>query len=162
MIPEVFDHDQGTNGTFKLFLEGDGGIFEVTPKMGINEATFMIRVKDQKRLDFEKHKMFNFSIVAQEMADKLHLAVASVTIHVRDQNDNPPQFLSDKYTVSIPENIKPGSTIAKIKADDKDSGYYGTEGIRYTSLTGPISKALILNNLTGEVTMGNWSNLIWT
>ena len=28
-IPEVFDHDQGTNGTFNLSLEGDSGIFEV-------------------------------------------------------------------------------------------------------------------------------------
>ena len=26
---QVFDHDLGTNGTFKLFLEGDKNIFEV-------------------------------------------------------------------------------------------------------------------------------------
>ena len=30
IIVEVFDHDLGTNGTFKLFLEGDKNIFEVT------------------------------------------------------------------------------------------------------------------------------------
>ena len=29
VLPEVFDHDSGTNGTFQLFLEGDQGIFEV-------------------------------------------------------------------------------------------------------------------------------------
>ena len=29
VLPEVFDHDSGTNGTFKLFLEGDQGIFDV-------------------------------------------------------------------------------------------------------------------------------------
>ena len=29
-IVKVFDHDLGTNGTFKLFLEGDKNIFEVT------------------------------------------------------------------------------------------------------------------------------------
>ena len=29
VLPEVFDHDSGTNGTFQLFLEGDLGIFEV-------------------------------------------------------------------------------------------------------------------------------------
>ena len=28
-VPEVFDHDHGTNGTFKLFLEGEDGVFEV-------------------------------------------------------------------------------------------------------------------------------------
>ena len=29
VLPEVFDHDSGTNGTFQLFLEGDQGIFDV-------------------------------------------------------------------------------------------------------------------------------------
>ena len=60
-VPEVFDHDQGTNGTFRLYIEGDGGRFEVTPAMGINEASFMIRVKDAARLDYETMKVGNFS-----------------------------------------------------------------------------------------------------
>lgn len=29
-IAEVFDHDQGTNGTFNLILEDDSGLFEVS------------------------------------------------------------------------------------------------------------------------------------
>jgi hypothetical protein len=29
-LAEVFDHDRGTNGTFTLSIEGDGGIFEVS------------------------------------------------------------------------------------------------------------------------------------
>lgn len=37
-----------------MFIEGDRGIFEVTPPKGINEASFLIRVKDPTRLDFEK------------------------------------------------------------------------------------------------------------
>ena len=32
VVPEVFDYDSGTNGTFQLFLEGDQGIFEVRKK----------------------------------------------------------------------------------------------------------------------------------
>ena len=155
MIPEVFDHDQGTNGTFKLFLEGDDNIFEVTPSMGINDATFMIRVKDQNRIDFEQTKVINFTIVAKEVSKSGQETRASVTIHVRDQNDNPPKFLSNKYEVIIPENIQAGATIASIQADDKDSGYFGSEGIRYTAITGPISSALVLDNLTGVVTMGD-------
>jgi cadherin 23 len=155
MIPEVFDHDQGTNGTFKLFLEGDGNMFQVTPSMGINDATFMIRVKDQNRIDSEQTKVINFTIVAIEVCKKGEETRASVTIFVRDQNDNPPQFLAKKYEVTIPENIKAGATIVKIKSDDKDSGYFGTEGIRYTATTGPISSALVLNNLSGVLTMGD-------
>lgn len=36
----------------------------------------------------------------------------------------------------IPENISIGTSIAKIEAVDLDSGNYGTQGIKYTGLTG--------------------------
>ena len=42
VLPEVFDHDSGTNGTFQLFLEGDQGIFEVKKK---NVASSLFRNK---------------------------------------------------------------------------------------------------------------------
>lgn len=45
---------QGSNGTFQIFIEGGDGIFDVTPFRGINEAPFLIRVKDSSKLDFEK------------------------------------------------------------------------------------------------------------
>lgn len=36
-----------------MFIEGDGGMFDVTPSKGINEASFLIRVKDATKLDYE-------------------------------------------------------------------------------------------------------------
>lgn len=36
-----------------MFIEGDDGIFDVTPSRGINEAPFLIRVKNSSKLDFE-------------------------------------------------------------------------------------------------------------
>lgn len=45
---------QGSNGTFHILVKGDGGMFDVTPFRGINEAPFLIRVKDSSKLDFEK------------------------------------------------------------------------------------------------------------
>lgn len=45
---------QGNNGTFDMMIENDEGVFEVTPHQGINEASFLIRVKDSSRIDFEK------------------------------------------------------------------------------------------------------------
>eukprot|EP00095_Tigriopus_kingsejongensis_P008988 snap_masked-scaffold783_size97670-processed-gene-0.6 protein:Tk08988 transcript:snap_masked-scaffold783_size97670-processed-gene-0.6-mRNA-1 annotation:"PREDICTED: uncharacterized protein LOC100879829" len=156
-IPEVFDHDQGTNGTFELSIEGDGGIFEVTPKQGINEASFMIRVKDPTQLDFERVKVINFSLVATEMvAENPHQSRASVTIHIRDVNDNPPVFNEESYRVEIPENIEPGATIAWIRATDLDSGVFGTSGIRYTRLSGPLAQYLNLNPQSGILTMASF------
>ena len=40
------------------------------------------------------------------------------------------------------------------QAVDQDSGLYGTQGVRYTSVTGPISGALVLNPLTGVISLG--------
>lgn len=36
-----------------MFIEGDDGIFDVTPSRGINEAPFLIRVKNSSKLDYE-------------------------------------------------------------------------------------------------------------
>ena len=44
VVPEVFDHDSGTNGTFQLFLEGDQGIFEVRNIFPPNFSSFYIVV----------------------------------------------------------------------------------------------------------------------
>ena len=143
VIAEVFDHDQGTNGTFQLLLEDPTDSFEVrysqylccililqvTPNIGINEASFMIRVKDAAKLDFEKVRLFNLSLVAREVVENGRESRVAVTIHVRDQNDNRPMFSLSKYEVWIKENLSPGHGIINIAAKDLDSGVFGTPGI---------------------------------
>ena len=66
---------------------------QVSPDQGINEVSFVIRVLDPSRLDFESVKVLNFTIVAREVVDfEPHESRAKVTIHIRDQNDNSPEF----------------------------------------------------------------------
>lgn len=64
---EVFDYDLGNNGTFELYLDPPNDIFDISPKRSLNEATFIIRVRNPKLLDYEKIKMLNFTIVAKEI-----------------------------------------------------------------------------------------------
>ena len=45
---------QGINGTFHLEVQGAGDLFDVTPREGINLASFLIRVKNPALIDFEK------------------------------------------------------------------------------------------------------------
>ena len=90
---------------------------QVTPSLSINEASFTIRVRDQSRLDYEALKevsvitmmlmmlmikimmltmtlmQVNFTVVAREVAAGGRESRASVVVHVRDLNDNPPIFL---------------------------------------------------------------------
>ena len=89
--------------------------------MAINEASFTIRVRDQTRLDFESLKEVrmiimmismvmvmavvmvivvvevNFTVVAREVAAGGRESRASVVVHVRDLNDNPPIFLEVNF-----------------------------------------------------------------
>ncbi|XP_026315340.1 cadherin-23 [Hyposmocoma kahamanoa] len=153
-IPEVFDYDQGKNGTFELYLVGDNGVFDVTPFKGINEASFLIRVNDASFLDYESVTVMNFSLVAKEVVAKdPKMSVVPIMVHIKDENDNFPEFTETLYTVSIPENCGVGTTVAWVQALDQDSDNYGTRGIRYTNLGGSIANLLNLNQISGVITV---------
>ncbi|OXU32081.1 hypothetical protein TSAR_007838 [Trichomalopsis sarcophagae] len=153
-IPEVFDHDLGSNGTFKLVIEGDQGIFEVSPTQGINEAPFLIRVKNPSKLDFEQITVVNFTLAAKEIVpNSPKQSVVPVSVYIKDQNDNYPEFTESTYEVSVLENCAAGTTVAWVQALDEDSGNFGTKGIRYTNLGGSLAHALTLNYNTGVITV---------
>ena len=87
----------------------------------------MIRVKHPSLLDYEVINSLNFTIIAKEIVkNKPKESRASITVHIRDANDNSPEFQTESYEVFIPENIQAGATIAWIRAEDKDSGILGT------------------------------------
>ncbi|KAL0831494.1 hypothetical protein ABMA28_002291 [Loxostege sticticalis] len=153
-LPEVYDYDQGKNGTFELYLVGDNGVFDVTPFKGINEASFLIRVNDPSFLDYEKVTVMNFSLVAKEIVAKdPKMSVVPIMVHIKDENDNFPEFTESLYMVSIPENCDVGTTVAWVQALDQDSDNYGTRGIRYTNLGGSIANLLNLNPISGVITV---------
>lgn len=64
---EVFDYDLGNNGTFELYLDPPNDVFDISPKRSLNEATFIIRVRNPKLLDYERLRVLNFTIVAKEI-----------------------------------------------------------------------------------------------
>lgn len=57
------------------------------------------------------------------------------------------EFERNVYQAVLSENSPPGTTVVQVKAVDKDSGMYGTEGIRYTGLTGSIANEYVNNDL---------------
>ncbi|CAH0406856.1 unnamed protein product [Chilo suppressalis] len=153
-IPEVYDYDQGKNGTFELYLQGDNGVFDVTPFKGINEASFLIRVNDASFLDYESVTVMNFSLVAKEtVAKDPKMSIVPIMVHIKDENDNFPEFTESLYMVSVPENCGVGTTVAWVQALDQDSDNYGTRGIRYTNLGGSIANLLHLNPISGVITV---------
>ncbi|XP_023245986.1 cadherin-23 [Copidosoma floridanum] len=153
-VAEVFDHDLGENGTFTLTIEGDDGIFEVSPSQGRNDIPFQIKVKNSSKLDFEIRQEVIFTLVAREtVADEPKQSSVPVRVHVRDQNDNYPEFEYTIYNVSIPENPPFTAIVIEARATDLDSNFFGTRGIKYTNLIGSIADALSLNSNTGLITI---------
>lgn len=63
----VYDFDQGNNGTFELTLEPDDNLFEISPRRAVNEATFLIRLRQNNVLDFEQVAELNYMLVAREI-----------------------------------------------------------------------------------------------
>lgn len=136
-VAQVFDYDQGSNGTFQLSVECDEDLFDISPNLVVNEAIFSLRVKNQEALDFERLKRTNCTVVAREVVSwQPKSSRVTVIVSIRDTNDNLPQFNRSFCQVRIPENAPTGTTVAWIQATDQDSGLFGTAGIRYTSLQG--------------------------
>lgn len=122
-----------------MFIFGANDTFQVTPSKIINEATFLIRIRDPTLLDYEEIKVFHFTLVAKETTTiNPKTTTAAVTVYVLDKNDNYPEFTKKTYEVSVPENCEVGTTVAWVQALDEDSGIFGTHGIRYTNLAGSI------------------------
>ncbi|RZC35307.1 cadherin-23 [Asbolus verrucosus] len=153
-MPEVYDHDQGINGTFQLYVKGASETFEITPTKAINEATFMIRVKNSSLIDYEKIKTINFTLVAKEIVKhNPKFSEVPVVVRILDRNDNYPEFTKSVYEVFVPENCDIGATVAWVQALDDDSGIFGTLGIRYTNLAGSIQHMLNLHPTSGIISV---------
>ncbi|XP_067619192.1 cadherin-23 [Eurosta solidaginis] len=149
----VEDHDVGNNGTFRLFLDPQNDLFEIVPAVAVNEANFMVRVKNAKAIDYEQMKEINFTIFAREIDETSRWSSAHLQVFIRDQNDNFPEFTKAIYNASIPENSEQGTIVTKIEATDVDSGDFGTMGIRYRNLRGGIAHLLHLHPITGVITI---------
>ena len=155
-------------------MEPPNDIFDISPRRSVNEATFLIKVRNSKLLDYEKFKSLNLTIVAKEIsADgkwrfvkyftnfydqsfKYLIAIfstAPLTINILDRNDQIPEFTKKSYEVFIPENVGVGVTIAKVQAFDTDSGKFGTRGIRYTSISGGIADLFNLDSVAGKISV---------
>lgn len=109
-------------------------------------------MKDPALLDFETLKVVRFELVAKEMVDvEPKESRVSVTVHIRDRNDNRPEFESSQYVIFVSEALQLGGNVTQIRATDIDSGDFGTSGIRYTSLGGPLAGYLLMDSETGLV-----------
>ncbi|XP_022256582.1 cadherin-86C-like, partial [Limulus polyphemus] len=145
-IARVTDDDQGKNGSFRLFLDGDADTFEVQPSSGANQLDFAILVKHPAGIDYESNdrKYLDFRLVVRETQASIPLsATAEVRVTILDTNDNIPQFKKLRYEASVSENADPGTFVTKIETFILSKTY-----IFYLC-----PNSLILNSETGVITL---------
>ncbi|KAG8438891.1 hypothetical protein GDO86_005181 [Hymenochirus boettgeri] len=90
----------------------------------LDEHTGALIIK--KGVDHEKTKWYLIDVVANcSHLGKPLLSLVTVSIQVKDINDNQPVFESDLYKASLAENMPAGSTVIQVTANDQDTGNDG-------------------------------------
>ncbi|XP_056092251.1 protocadherin Fat 1 [Rhinichthys klamathensis goyatoka] len=79
-----------------------------------------------KRLDYETIKWYQLTVQVQDVEDGMEMvSTIDLSIHLKDVNDNSPQFESFPYQSYIVENLPEGTSVVQVKATDLDSWLNG-------------------------------------
>ncbi|XP_039632262.1 protocadherin beta-5-like [Polypterus senegalus] len=113
------DADKGINGQIKYFFTHISNNAKDLYKL--NEETGEIKVTAQ--IDYEKHKMYEMTVQAKDIGGLV--GSCKVIIEVTDVNDNVPFINLMSISNQISEDSLPGTVIAIINVQDKDSGRNG-------------------------------------
>ncbi|OXB52487.1 hypothetical protein ASZ78_005217 [Callipepla squamata] len=115
------DPDDGTYGDVKYTLnkitEKASKIFRLDPESGA--------IKLEKKLDFEEGDAYELEVQASDGGD--FSDTAKVSISVTDVNDNAPEISVRSALSEISEDAAPGTVVALVHVQDRDSGGNGEE-----------------------------------
>ncbi|CAH2085946.1 unnamed protein product [Euphydryas editha] len=149
----VTDTDVGLNSVFSLRLSDEMGAFVIEPSMATGSATVTLRLNSSLDYEDPNQRKFILEVIAEEVHTSPRLSSkASVTVSLVDVNDNAPQFAEEPYSVAVPEAAPPGARVAALRAADRDTGRFGTEGIVY-QLSGNGAELFHVDNRSGVITV---------
>lgn len=94
--------------------------------------------------------MYHLTLKATNQDTKKSTEV-NVTIHILDDNDNPPIFHNRTEKISVKESIANGTFIYQVKATDKDSG--DNSIMKYTLLSREYEDNFFIDVLSGNVSI---------
>ncbi|KAK5608976.1 hypothetical protein CRENBAI_017668 [Crenichthys baileyi] len=116
------DLDEGTNGEV-IYSLGKSMNQHTLKLFDINSITGEITVKGL--IDYEERDKYEIEIEASDKGFAPLTTEKSVTIKIIDVNDNAPEIEVTSFSSSIPEDSRPGTTVALISVNDLDSGLNG-------------------------------------
>ncbi|XP_049898392.1 protocadherin alpha-8-like [Epinephelus moara] len=116
------DLDEGPNGEVAYSFSNSVS-HRLLKLFDINPSTGEIIVKGV--IDFEDKDKYEIEIQATDKGTAPLATEKSVIIKIVDVNDNVPEIEVTSFSSSIPEDSRPGTTVALISVNDLDSGLNG-------------------------------------
>ncbi|XP_078117590.1 cadherin-related family member 2 [Sander vitreus] len=113
--------DLDKTSKIKLTLEGeDKDVFSVEPPFTMSDSIVQLLVKQPQKLDFEIKQQMILQVIAIDEEKNTFHSTATVTINIKDANDNSPKFLQDTYKLEVAEHSPVGTILDTITAEDPD------------------------------------------
>ncbi|XP_023251891.1 protocadherin alpha-8-like [Seriola lalandi dorsalis] len=116
------DLDEGPNGDV-VYSFSNSVSHRLLNLFDVNPSTGEIIVKGL--IDFEEKDKYEIEIQASDKGLAPLSTQKSVIIKIVDLNDNAPEIEVTSFSSSIPEDSRPGTTVALISVNDLDSGLNG-------------------------------------
>ncbi|XP_075975917.1 cadherin 87A isoform X2 [Anticarsia gemmatalis] len=149
----VTDTDVGLNSVFTLRLSDELGAFIVEPSTATGSASVTLRLNSSLDYEDPNQRKFILEVIAEELHTSPRLSSkASVLISLLDVNDNAPQFSDEPYSARVAEAAPAGTRVTTVRATDRDTNRFGTEGIVY-ELSGNGAELFRVDNRSGVITV---------
>ncbi|XP_061581276.1 protocadherin alpha-8-like isoform X28 [Cololabis saira] len=116
------DLDDAQNGEI-VYSFGNSVSSRLFNVFDINQSTGQITVKGI--VDYEQKDKYEIEIQASDKGLAPLTTEKSVIIKIIDMNDNAPEIEVTSFSNFIPEDSRPGTTVALISVNDMDSGVNG-------------------------------------
>uniref|UniRef100_A0A3P9AU45 Protocadherin 2 alpha b 1 n=1 Tax=Maylandia zebra TaxID=106582 RepID=A0A3P9AU45_9CICH len=116
------DLDDGLNGEV-VYSFGNNANKKLREIFEVDSNTGEIIVKGP--IDYEEKDRYQIDIKASDKGQVPLATEKSVKITIVDLNDNTPEIEVTSLSSAVPEDSKPGRTVALISVNDKDSGVNG-------------------------------------
>ncbi|XP_045579955.1 protocadherin alpha-8-like [Salmo salar] len=116
------DLDEDANGEI-IYSFGNGVDDKLLRLFGLDPNTGELTVKGL--IDYEVHNIYDIDIQASDKGTVPLTTDKSVIVKIIDVNDNAPEIEVTSFSKAIPEDSKPGTTVALISVNDLDSGLNG-------------------------------------
>ncbi|XP_041845611.1 protocadherin alpha-7-like isoform X21 [Melanotaenia boesemani] len=116
------DFDEGSNGEV-VYSFGNDVDARVRALFHLNPMTGVITVAGA--IDFEDSDRYEIDIQAADKGAPTLTTDKTVIINIVDVNDNAPKIEVTSFSRTLPEDSKPGTTVALISIKDSDSGLNG-------------------------------------